>query len=193
VERDIARTEEILELPFPLPEDLPDPKRSEAILRSCARRLRRLGDELKNPRNLLKGEELVRDAQLELDDFVCDYFQICPWERELIEDTVNVFRPSSTPGAIDSDGLITARLSTVTQRRQYADTLTRTFRGWTKTTKHLWAEGHVATGIGLGLITMGISDVATKYAEFQAAEHVETVLNDLCHSTVDRKMNCTLD
>ena len=58
IERDIARLEEILELPFPLPEDTRNPQRSETILRSCAKRLRKLNKDLRNE-NLLLHDSLV--------------------------------------------------------------------------------------------------------------------------------------
>jgi uncharacterized protein YifE (UPF0438 family) len=187
VERDIARTEEILELPFPLPENMPDPKRSETLLRACAKRLRKLRDELKKSKNSLKGDELVSEAQSELYEFVCDYFQISQWEQELIEDTVKIFRPSSTPGAMDSDGLLTVRPANFTQRKQYADTLIKTFRGWTHTNKYLWAEGNVAEQIGLALITMGLADVGSKYAESKAEDRISSVLDQLREASTQRE------
>ena len=187
IERDIARTEEILELPFPLPEDMSDPERSHAILRSCALRLRQLRDELQKPSNLLQGESLVRDAQRELYEFVCDYFDICQWERELIDDTVKVFRPSSTPGSMDSQKLLTAQSSKLVHRREYAETLIRTFRGWTRTRKHLSTECSIAAKVGLAIITIGISDKARRYIESSAEEYVAKVLTNIQKSTSVKK------
>jgi hypothetical protein len=129
----------------------------------------------------------VGDAKMELYEYVCDYFQICQWERQLIEDTVNVFRPSSTPGSIESEGLITSHPSTFAQRKQYADTLIRTFRSWSRTNKQLWAEGNVAVDVGLGLITMGIADVGVRYTESRAEERVANVLQELCDASAGPK------
>jgi Eco57I restriction-modification methylase len=179
IERDIARVKEILELPFPLPEDMRDPTHSEFILRSCAQRLRSLRDELQEPRNLLRSEYLVSEAQEELYHFVCDYFEICEWERHLIEDTVNVFRPSSTPGSLDSENLLTAKSSTSANRKEYAETLIQTFRGSTRTKKHLWAEGAVASELNLALITLGIADRARRYAESPAEDRVKKVIDNI--------------
>ena len=183
IERDIARLEEILELPFPLPEDTQDPKRSETILRSCAQQLRKLRVELQKPKNLLKRESLVQDAQDELHQFVYEYFEICEWEQHLIEDTVDLFLPSSTPGSLSSEKLYTVQPSKLTHRKEYADTLVKTFRGWTNTNRHLWAEGSVAEKFGLALITFGVGDKAKKYAESSAEDRVMQMLDSIRQTT----------
>lgn len=183
IERDIARLEEILELPFPLPEDMEDPKRSASILRSCAQRLRKLRDELQEPRNLLRRETLVRDAEAELYKFVCDYFEISEWECHLIQDTVDVFRPSSTPGSLTSEKLFTAQPSDLPHRKEYAEELVKTFRAWSRTNRHLWAEGSVAAKIGLALVTLGIGDRAKEYAESIAEDRVSEALDSIRKTT----------
>jgi len=183
IERDIARLEEILDLPFPLPEDMHDPKRSKSILKSCARRLRRLREELNKPKNLLKRAILLQDAQDELYKLICEYFQICEWESDLIKDTVEIFRPSSTPGSLESESLLTASPSQPAHRQEYVETLVRTFRGWTRTKRHLCAEGSIATKIGVALITFSVGDRAKKY--------VETVLEDRVMQALDNIRKAT--
>src|ERR1017187_7581518 len=81
IERDIARLEEILELPFPLPEDMPKPKKSDRVMRAAAQRVRTLFAELHRPENLLHRESLLQSAQDDLYGFVCDYFEIKGWEN----------------------------------------------------------------------------------------------------------------
>jgi hypothetical protein len=183
IERDIARLEEILELPFPLPEEMEDPKRSDSILRACAKRLRTLRAELLKPKNLLRRETLVRDAQDELYKFVCQYFEISEWEQHLIEDTVKVFRPSSTPGSLSSETLFTAQPSKITHRKEYADELVKTFRGWSRAKKHLWAEGSIASNFGLALVTLEMGQKAKAYTESTAEEAVSNLLDNIRKST----------
>jgi hypothetical protein len=183
IERDIARLEEILELPFPLPEDLPDPKRSKSILHSCAQRLRKLCEDLQKPSNLLRQAVVVQAAQHEFFEFICEYFEISDWERHLITDTVEIFRPSSTPKSSQSDKLITARFSTLTHRKEYAQTLVKTFRGWTRTKRHLWSEGSVADKIGLALVTFGIGDKARPYVEAPLEDRVTQALESIRKTT----------
>jgi N-6 DNA Methylase len=183
IERDIARLEEILELPFPLPEDMRDPKRSQAILHSSAQRLRKLRNDLQKPGNLLKQPSVVENAQGELYEFICEYFEISDWERYLIKDTVEIFRPSSTPSSFESDKLITAGVSTLAHRKEYAQTLVKTFRGWTRTKRHLWAEGNVANKIGLALITFGVGDKAKSYFEAPLEDRVTQALESIRKTT----------
>lgn len=184
IERDVARLEEILELPFPLPEDMPNRERSQAIVHECANLLRSLKQQLKKPQNLLHRGSLVEATKRRLVALVYDYFEICEWERHLIEDTVNVFRPSSTPGSLDSTKLLTVQPSRPTDREAYANLLVGTFRGWTRTKANLWAEGCIASESGLGLVTMGVGGRAKPYRESRAEDRVEVLLARIRKSTV---------
>lgn len=183
IERDIARLEEILELPFPLPEDMPDPKRSEGIMRSCALRLRKLNSDLQKPEHLLSHESLVQEASSELYAFVCNYFEICDWEQQLIKDTVEVFRPSSTPASLDSGTLYTAQPSTHEHRAAYAETLVKTFRNWTSTKRHLWASTQISNRLGLALITFGIADKPKHYGESSSDKWLDHILASIRKSS----------
>ena len=183
IERDIARLEEILGLPFPLPEDMRDPQRSRTILHSCAQRLRKLRGDLQKPSNLLRQADVVEETKHELYDLICQYFEISYWERYLIDDTVGIFRPSSTPGSLDSCQLITAKNSTPAHRKEYAQTLVKTFRGWTRTKRHLWSQGSVAPRTGLALITLGIDDKARPYVEQSLEDEVQRTLKTIQTTT----------
>jgi len=181
LERDIVRLEEILSLPFPLPEHTRNPKANKEIITRCASILRnqyKLAED-----NILHSENSQLDAKREFTGLVYAYFEICEWERILIEDTVNVFRPSSTPGSLDSDKLITVKPSNSSHRKAYAETLLSTFRGWTRTPKQIWARGIVAEGLRLAFITVGVGDVASGYSETQAEPRVTELLSNLKESS----------
>jgi hypothetical protein len=183
IERDIARLEEILDLPFPLPEDMRNPQHSRSILQACAQSLRKLRVELSKAGNLLRRATLVEATQDELYELVCQYFEISDWERHLIDDTVNVFRPSSTPGTLDSEKLITAKMSASEHRREYAQTLVKTFRGWSRTKRYLWSQASIASRLGLALITFGIADKPRAYAEQSLEEVVVKALETIRKTT----------
>jgi hypothetical protein len=175
IEREIARLEEILEFPFPLPEHTRNPQRSEAILRSCAKHLRKLYKDLQNDNPLLH-DTLIQDARDELNRQVCNYFEICEWEQQLIKDTVEIFRPSSTPSSLESETLLTARPSTREHRAAYAETLVKTFRKWSSAKRHLSASTSIADGVGLALITLSINDKPKQYAESLSDDRVSGAL-----------------
>jgi hypothetical protein len=177
IERDIARLEEILDLPFPLPEDMPRPKESERIMRAVAERVRTVDAELQQPENLLKREPLLQGARDDLYRLICRYYEISEWEQDLISDCVDIFRPSSTPPSLDSENLLTARLSTPRQRKEYADTLVKTFRHWSRTKQHLWAATTLEAG--LAVTTLGIGPEAQPYVESSAEQSVVDVLSNI--------------
>lgn len=181
IERDIVRLEEILSLPFPLPNDTRDPKRSDKIVARCASILRSQYNVHLD--SILTSESSLLDSKAEFTELVYEYFEICGWERNLIEDTVNIFRPSSTPGSLDSQKLITAQPSDFIHRKAYAETLLSTFRGWTRTTRQLWAQGIVANRLRLALVTVGIGDTPTAYAETLAEPPVTELLDRIRTST----------
>jgi hypothetical protein len=185
IERDVARLEEILALPFPLPEEMPSKDHCQAILEECAVLLRNLERELTKPENRLKRDSLVGKAKGKLNRLVYDYFGICDWERLLIKDTVDVFRPSSTPGSLESEKLRTARRSTPIDRKSYAETLVSTFRGWTRTREPLWARCCTAWKLELAFVTFGIGGRATEYRESEAEKQVEALLEKIRESCAD--------
>jgi hypothetical protein len=183
IERDIARLEEMLALPFPLPEDTPSKDHSRAVIGECATLLRDLRRELLKPENLLRRTSLVQQTKRKLDRLVYDYFGICGWERYLIDDTEKVFRPSSTPPSLDSDKLFTAQPSRLGDREAYASTLVSTFRGWTRTKASLWTRGCVAPKLGLAFVTFGVGGRAKTYKESEAESQVEGLLDRIRNSS----------
>lgn len=183
VERDKVHLRELMALPFPLPEQAPDPERCRDIVRKCASELRQLKKDLGNTQNLLRREWLVQDAQIKLNAYVYDYFDICEWERYLIEDTVELFRPSSTPASIDSEKLYTTQLSQAPDREVYANVLISTFKGWTRTETNIWAEGCVASKSGLALLTLGVNGDSSAYRDTKADHAVEQLLIRIRKST----------
>ena len=184
IERDKVHLEEVLEWPFPLPEDTVNQKRSRATISECAKLLKNLKRQLANSTNRSLHDSLLEEAQQKLNLLVYEYYGICEWERYLIEDAVETFRPSSTPGSLDSDKLVTAKSSQPHHRRLYAETLVATFRGWSRTPKALWAEGCLAPKVGLAMITFGIGGKAEEYKakeyqESKAEKRVEEILEKI--------------
>ncbi len=188
IERDIARAEEILAIPFPLPEDMPNPETANSIIRRCANRLRKLQSELRNPNNLLNGESLVSDAQGDLNELVFAYFEVSDWERKLIRDTIEIFRKSSTPGSLDSDTLTTTKYSRPAHRREYASTLSETFHRWSRLGKNLQPHCAVAEGLGLALITFQVADQAKRYEEEAAEGPVVSLLKTLNDLAISQRL-----
>lgn len=117
-ERDKVHLEELLRLPFPLPEDAPaknaheivdtvaarmhaERQAQEDLLEDCQQRHRMLTGECDKKRAVKewhKQRKQRTDAlQVELEPLIYQYFGLLEPERMLVEDTVAVFIPSSTP------------------------------------------------------------------------------------------------
>lgn len=187
IERDIARLEEILELPFPLPEDLPDTGKAKEIIQACADRMRQLSSDLSEPENLLQRDLLISSAKSELEKFVYKYFDICDWESYLIRDTVELLRPSSTPRSIDAANFLTARPSRPAHRREYAAALLKTFKGWTRAKRKLSAACSVSERLGLALLTLTLAPMEKAYSEAIEDDEVFQIIDAIRHSTIDHE------
>lgn len=156
-ERDKVLLEELLRLPFPLPEDAPAPnahevvkkiatrmryerEAQESLFEECRIRYRKLtgSDEERAVKEWLKSRRTrTKVLQAELEPLVHDYFGLLAPEKMLVEDTVKVFIPSSTPPT--SERLDLPTLQPVTKAKApgyetglavYAGTLAATLNTW---------------------------------------------------------------
>lgn len=156
-EREKVLLDELLGLPFPLPEDAPASNAHEIVNKIAAR----MREERETQKNLLiecrlhyqtltgsDEERAVKEwhklrkarkeaLQAELEPLVQDYFGLLAPEKMLVEDTVKVFIPSSTPP--NSECLNLPTLQPVTRAMVpgyepglavYAETLTETLNTW---------------------------------------------------------------
>ena len=103
VERDKVHFEELLQLPFPLPEKTKDAAVSRDLVRQIAARMRQAKAEMSvagiRPD---KRDAARRRAISDTNELVYRYYDLTEWERWLVEDTVKIFEPSSTPGSLNS-------------------------------------------------------------------------------------------
>jgi hypothetical protein len=180
---DIARLEELLALPFPLPSDMRDTQGSQKIVAKCAGILRALRTELVAPQNQLRRESLVATAQKQINALVYSYFGICEWERHLIEDTVAVFRPSSTPSSLDAPKLFTVKPSSPKDRKDYAQVLVSTFKGWTRSQTKTWVTINLAPLAELAVMTFGVGGRNAGFNEVTAEARVEELLQRISQSS----------
>ena len=156
-ERDKVHLEELLRLPFPLPEDAPasnahkivskiaarmkqEREAQENLLQDCRLYYRKLtgSDEARAVKEWHKQRKVRTEAlQVELEPLIYDYFGLLAPEKMLVEDTVTIFIPSSTPPNAESLDLPT--LQPVTKPKVsgyepgltvYAETLADTLNTW---------------------------------------------------------------
>ncbi|MEK7406083.1 MAG: N-6 DNA methylase [Acidobacteriota bacterium] len=152
VSRQKVHVEELLRLPFPLPEALPDPRRSWEIVKEVARILTsaaaRAGEDP------LDRENLVRRVSESIEPRVEEYFDILPLEKMLIDDTVRVIIPSVRPTR-KRRVVPTIEPSTEKQRDDYRKRLCDTLNGWAKSGPFIvqgWTAASAELGIGVAVL-----------------------------------------
>ncbi len=172
-ERDKVHLNELLRLPFPLPKDGRDQVAAEGIVSAVAKRVREAHARIaKAPLNLTEREDEVAAAKREIEPLVCEYFGVTAKERILIEDTLNCFIPSSTPGSLDGD-IPTLDDSSSEERAAYAKQLCQTLNTWGRGKGlSLSAQGRVAERFGLSLLILTKGKTTTSYRETEAQTEV---------------------
>jgi hypothetical protein len=155
VERDKVHFEELLQLPFPLPDQTKRPIESSAIVHEVAVRLRRGREEMAAAGSNDEHRSAARgEAVREVTELVYRYYDLTRWERALVEDTANVFEPSKTPTSYDK--LIpTLSESSAPDREGYAELLCQTINRWARRSRYSLTPGiRVAKREGLALLTL---------------------------------------
>lgn len=172
-ERDKVHLGELLRLPFPLPESCRDKTRAEEIVAAVAKRVQRAHQRIaRAPLNLTQREHEVADAKCDIEPFVFEYFGVTLVERMLIEDTVKLFIPSSTPGTLDGD-IPTLDDSKPEERTEYAKQLCQTINTWGRGNGSILnARGCIAERLGLGLLVLTKDKKEKDYTEKAAPAEV---------------------
>ena len=117
--------DQLLDLPFPAPEDLPE----EQQARSAAARLAALVDKAKEHLEAPIPPQDDLSALLRcVDGLVYEYFDLTDQEIHLVEDTVNYVAPSLQPAPSSSAPIW--RQTTADDRRAYASALMSSLTDW---------------------------------------------------------------
>jgi N-6 DNA Methylase len=146
VQHQIVRLEEILDFPFPLPEDLPDPSKGRRILKRVAKEFndaRRLlaRTRLSSRQRVLFREDeddntssVMHGLRGRLEALVHGYFGLSDEEADMVADTSAIVRKSAMPSSPQAEIAtlqpINAANSTCLER--YANRLCGTLNRWAK-------------------------------------------------------------
>ena len=131
-DRPEVKQAELLRLPFPAPDDLPEPERSrtaaDALTSIVEKQVRRLGPAPAQPGPALEHRPDERGVLEEIDDLAYEFFCLSEEERILVEDTVEHVIPAVQPNRGRVPTLW--RSSTPGDRREYARTLAGALADW---------------------------------------------------------------
>lgn len=152
VSRQEVHVEELLRLPFPLPDASHDPIRGRKIVEEVAAIVHAATRESR--KQLVDREGVVKEAQQKIDVLIFEYFDVSPTERILVEDTVRLafesFRPSAHRFSIPA-----IEPSTVDDRDRYTARLCQTLNGWAQSQDaRVSGTASVSKEAGIGLVEL---------------------------------------
>lgn len=147
ISRQEVHVEEVLRLPFPLPDQLPDPARGWQIVREVARMV---GDAARqSDGHFADRRGIIQVASAAVEPLIDEYFDVLPMERILIEDTKNIIIPSVRPTR--ARPLVqTIMPSTPAQRTAYSKRVCVMLSTWAKRGKFA-VRGQVLASESLGV------------------------------------------
>jgi|SRR5215831_11730294 len=180
VERDKVHFEELLRLPFPLPDDARHSQRNQAIIKEVSELLkaaRGYAEEIpRNPLAPARRKSAIAKVKQEVFALVYEYYGISAWESILVEETSSIFEPSSTP-TLRNRSTPMQRVTREPDHRAYSETLCSTLNYWlAKQPWSLSASVHVAARSGLGLLTVSRTAEPKDFTEQSAGEDFENIL-----------------
>lgn len=129
VGRPKVHAEELLRLPFPFPDQQPNPTRAWQIVEAVAG----IVDDAarKASSDFTDRPGIIRSADSAIASLIDEYFDVLPLEKPLIEDTLKITIPSIQPTHRRMP-VPTVVPSTATQRDAYVDRVCAMLNGWAK-------------------------------------------------------------
>jgi hypothetical protein len=147
ITRQQIHVDELLRLPFPLPDVTPTPKRSWEVVKEVARIVNSAAKEASG--DFVDRDEIVRTATSSIEVLIDEYFDILPVENILIDDTVQVIIPSVRPTR-ERANVPTIEPSKKKQWDDYTKRLCDTLNGWAKSGPFV-VQGHATASEKLGV------------------------------------------
>ena len=149
VSRQEIHVEELLRIPFPLPDATPNPRRSREIVKEVAETVTSASNEASG--HFVDRAGIVQQATEAIENLVGEYFDFLPIESVLIDDTAKVIAPSVRPTRARQT-VPTISPSTEVQQRLYVERLCGTLNGWARSGPFV-VQGYsqVSTNLGIGV------------------------------------------
>ena len=169
-----VHVDELLRLPFPFPEQLPEKETAKKIVDRVAEIVDAVSRQAED--NFLSRANAVEKATAEIEPLIYEYFDIQPLEKLLIEDTINVIIPSIQPTQKRMP-VPTVRHSSVEQLTAYRKRVCGTLNKWAKNGRHV-VRGRIIPSSKLGI---GMA-VLEKIPRSEADKPMDDTGEDVLHS-----------
>lgn len=151
VSRAEVHVEELLRLPFPLPDDTNNPKRSHAIVHEIAAIVTKAADEAS--RDFSDRKAIVRSTEESIGNLIEEYFDIDDVERMLVADTTNIIIPSVRPSR-GQPNVPTIKHSSSSFRASYTRLLCDRLNHWAQQDYRVHGETLADSSIGVGMVVL---------------------------------------
>jgi len=153
ISRQEVHVEELLRLPFPLPDMLHNPARGREIVKAVSRVV---DSAAASATGLLADRHgIVQMANASIEVLIDEYFDILPLERTLIDDTSRITIPSVRPSRTNPN-IPTITPSSEDQQNRYVQCLCDTLNGWAASGQ-VRVQGRVTAsssfGFGVAVLT----------------------------------------
>jgi hypothetical protein len=152
VTRQQVHVNELLRLPFVMPDDLPDPQRGREIVSHVAAIVDGAAAEAKSV--FVDRNALVERANAAIQPLLNEYFDVIPEEQTLVEDTLDVFVPSFRPTR-GRRHIPTIEPSRPDQRDEYTQRLCETLSSWSKSGRYrVYGRAVASARLGIGVAVL---------------------------------------
>jgi hypothetical protein len=178
-----AHVQELLRLPMPLPENLPDPRRANAIVEEVASIVER-ASELATKR-FLSRDQAIEDADCKLSPLIEEYFDVQELERILIRDTMSVVVPSIQP-SYRKMPVPSIEASTAQQRDDYIRRVCTLLNGWARRNVQPvdgFTLASVKLGVAVAILERGVGAPRPKLSDEDALIQVLDRLRSISGNT----------
>ncbi len=177
-----ALLNEVLRIPFPLPEHAPGSDPAEAV-RAVAEVFARVRHD---PRfGILGHDDSISEAKREMTEQVYSYFDVNSDEKILIVDTVDTLQKSATPSR--GSKVPTLATPSADDRKEYASTLIDSLHAWAGDGRtDVSARCVTSEKAGVGVLTIARARNSTKYSETKASGDLDKILSRINRISPER-------
>ena len=126
-ERPKVHQDQLLDLPFPLPEETPEPQRSHNAAKELIALIDGASEKLDSP---MQSPDVLDQMLDEVDRLACDYFALTEREMLVVEETWEYVVPALQPGPSAFPRIWEP--PSPEKRREYAQVLTSSLDDWTE-------------------------------------------------------------
>lgn len=151
VSRQEVHVEELLRLPFLIPDSTPNPRRAQDIVHQVAGVVSSAALQATQP--FSDREALIHEASVSIETLINEYFDILPTEKVLIDDTVGVIIPSVRP---TRKRLVVPTItpSSTQHLNDYTNRLCGTLNGWTKNGSVVQGSAQASANLGIAIAVL---------------------------------------